>query len=149
MKSTYPTSPFARKSYGFTIVEVVIAVGLAAVFVAIFATAISAYQEIRYDTTRRADAYAIAKELAYVHRGTTTDGISCASTSRQVVAENLDVTTDPDSPNAVRGNVADLINPRYDILVQYLNGCDSVMRIIIVLHYGPGEKRDTVEGMVI
>lgn len=149
MKFYHSVHQQTKNNVGFTVVEVIVTVVLAALFVGIFVTAISAYQNIRYDTTRRANAYAVARELAYIHRGSSTEGDVCTSTTRQAVVENQTINTNPDADESVTSHIEGLINPRYSMFVQYLNGCESTKRIIIVVHYGPSAKRETVESVAV
>lgn len=155
MKKRLSTSAFARKRHsdfatdGFTIVEIVVTVALAGLFVGVFVTAAQAYQTVRLETQRKSEAYSVAQQLALHSRGATNESLSCSTTTRQTIAENQPISFDAAAAGGIKGDEALLINPQYSLYGEYLNGCSSDMRVIVRVTYGAPSKRENVETIAL
>jgi type II secretory pathway pseudopilin PulG len=155
MKKRLSTSAFARKRHsdfatdGFTIVEIIVTVALAGLFVGVFVTAAQAYQTVRLETQRKTEAYSVAQQLAVNSRGATSESLSCSTTGRQVIAENQPISFDTTAAGGVNGDEALLINPQYNLYGEYLNGCNGEMRVVVRVAYGTPNKRENVETIAL
>lgn len=136
-------------SLGFTIVEVIVTIALAGLFVGVFVVAIQAYQSVRFESERRAEAYSAAQQLAIHHRGATSDTLDCTNSTRQAIHENQPINLDPATEGGIGADAGLLAGATYSVLGHFVEGCSKPPRVIIKVTYGPPAKREDVESIAL